>query len=125
PGPTTAFLHGQRYGSTNRIELDASLFAIEMMGTNGLPFLLGKLSATDSNFQRKSDHICKRFGLEWRPYRSTAFERQQAITGVLHRDFFPMWALDELHRMTNSTNADVVAAARFVLTSIQMGFRSW
>lgn len=123
-GPWRRF-HNRIYGSTNQAEAQASLFAVEKIGTNGLPFLLSKLAATDSLSQRLSDRICEKVGLNWRPFRACDVERAQAITGLLHRDFYPMWALDELARLTNSSNPQIAAAAHFVLTSFRSGTRFW
>ena len=115
--------NGHDFGSTNRGETHASLQAIEAIGTNSIPFLLKKLAATDSRVQVWSDSVWSEFKLTWRPWRSSSMERGQAIVGLLRRDFWPFWALEELSKMTNANNAEVAMASKFVLTSALKGYR--
>lgn len=107
--------HGQNYGSANPNEVDG-ITAFKAMGTNALPYLLGKLQGTDNVLERALTKAAAKTSVPTVPFRLAELERLQAVTALIALEHIPT----EAHRtLVESSNGDqtneIARSASFIL----------
>jgi hypothetical protein len=121
-------LLGGPYGS-QWIEPRDSISAVREIGTNGLPFLIRKLSRHNSSI---TAHVAA-FALKWgirRPLLTNAsMERAQAVTALVALSPLPDTAVEELRNMIRNKGINASLEVTFVVeaqtnTALMRAFRS-
>jgi hypothetical protein len=107
---------GRRYGR-HRVDSRVSLSAIQGIGTNGLPFLMAKLSR-DSGSLRLLEHLdafAVRFVMKRALLADVEVERRQALTALLALPALPAATVAQLRSLSTNANGNIAASASYVL----------
>jgi len=106
---------GQRYGRTNPNEADG-IAAFNAMGTNALPYLLGKLRGTDTILERALTTAATKASVSSIPFRDAQLERLQAVTALTALEHIPTEAHRTLVELSNGDQTNEIArSASFIL----------
>lgn len=112
-------LPGQHYGHTLENEA-ATSNAIVAMGTNCVPFLIGKLGRRDSALGEKAQKWLLKAGITRRFWREAGYERAQAVTTLLilgQNGLLSPDAVKEIRALSQSKDPWVAGSAKCVLTA--------
>jgi hypothetical protein len=101
---------GRDYGSRYE-EADQAVLAIEAIGTNGLPFILGKLQYQQAPMQRWVQVLAWRCGLKRMLFPVQEFERGQAVRALVTLAPLPPDAVLQLCHLSQNTNSVGLSAA--------------
>lgn len=106
---------GQRYGNTNPNEADG-IKAFKAMGTNALPYLIGKLRGTDTILERALTKAATKASVSSVPFRDAELERLQAVTALIALEHIPTEAHRTLVELSAGDQTNEIArAASFIL----------
>ena len=106
---------GQKYGCLHE-RPRASLTAIQEIGTNGLPFIIRKLSRRVAPLAKRIDVWLVTHGK--RPlFVNVEVERRQAVTALLALGSLPPEATLQLRKLSGSGTNSISLAANYVLAA--------
>lgn len=107
---------GRKYGS-QRERPAVSLAAIQMMGADGLPFIMHKLARPEPTFTKWAQWLAYRCGIRHPLFANREAERAQAVTALLALSPLPPDAASQLQRLSRNNTNSVGLLATYLLTA--------
>jgi hypothetical protein len=106
---------GRLYGVKSGLP-NAAFKAIQEIGTNGLPFLIGKLSRRETpKFAQSIQLWAFQHGLKHSVLPNPEIERAQAVTALLALKPLPPEAVAQIHQLSNNRTNPAALSAAYVL----------
>ena len=109
-------LLGRTYGNS-QVQPRESLSAIQRIGTNGIPFLMQKLSWAGFPCSKQLYAIALRAGMKRALFADPELERGQAATALLALPSLPESAVERLRKLSSNTNSNIGATAAYILNA--------
>ena len=107
---------GRKYGS-QRERPAVSLAAIQMMGADGLPFIMHKLARQEATFTKWAQRFAYRCGIRYPLFANREAERAQAVTALLVLSPLPADAVSQLQTLSRNNTNSVGLFATYLLTA--------
>jgi hypothetical protein len=107
-------IRGRTYGSS-RVQPTACLSAVRRIGTNGVPFLMRKLSRPHFAWSDRFYTLADRLGITRALFADPEMERGQATTALLALPSLPDEALKQLRQWSDKANSAIGPSAAYIL----------
>ena len=107
---------GRKYGYQHE-KPEATLAAIQGIGTNGLPFIIRKLGRRETALAKQIEAWLFKCGVKRSLFPNAEVERCQAVTALLALGSLPPEATVQLRKLSGSGTNSISLAATYVLAA--------